>query len=242
MSETVVPYGEDKGSKREQVEQMFDNISGKYDFLNHFLSLGIDIRWRKKALKMVDNPNPKRLLDVATGTGDFGLEALKKWQDLKVSGIDISNGMLDVGRKKIKDRNIDRMEMIQADSADIPFKDEEFNLVIVAFGVRNYAELEKGLREMHRVLKKGGEVIILEFSKPRSFPFKQLYNFYFKYILPFFGKLISKDNRAYTYLPESVQAFPEGEAFVKILSQCGYTKARAISLTLGIASIYHAKK
>jgi demethylmenaquinone methyltransferase/2-methoxy-6-polyprenyl-1,4-benzoquinol methylase len=239
---TVVPYKADSSGKKQQVARMFDSISNKYDFLNHFLSLGIDIRWRKKAIKLLAPGNPKLILDVATGTGDFAVEALTLNPD-KVLGVDISEGMLEVGRKKMKDRGLDsKIELHTGDSENLPFEENKFDAVIVAFGVRNFENLEKGLAEMRRVLKPGGRVVVLEFSKPRSFPFKQLYHFYFTFILPKIGKLVSRDPAAYTYLPESVQAFPDGEKFVTILNQLGYKETACKPLTLGISSLYTAIK
>ncbi|MDH5382258.1 MAG: bifunctional demethylmenaquinone methyltransferase/2-methoxy-6-polyprenyl-1,4-benzoquinol methylase UbiE, partial [Cyclobacteriaceae bacterium] len=194
----VVPYKEEKKSKKEQVAHMFDNISGKYDFLNHFLSLGIDIRWRKKAIKFLKNDHPKQILDVATGTGDFAIETLKLNPE-KVVGVDISEGMLAVGREKIKKKGLEnKIELLSGDSENLPFKDNTFDAVTVAFGVRNFENLELGLAEINRVLKPNGKLVVLEFSKPTKFPFKQLYNFYFKFILPKIGNTISKDRSAYT--------------------------------------------
>ena len=239
---TVVPYKQDSAGKKQQVARMFDSISGNYDFLNHFLSLGIDIRWRKKAIKLLAESNPKVILDVATGTGDFAVETLKLNPD-QVIGVDISAGMLEVGRKKMKDRGYDRkIDLRLGDSENLPFEGNKFDAVIVAFGVRNFENLEKGLAEMHRVLKPGGRVVVLEFSKPRSFPFKQIYNFYFKFILPKIGRLISRDSAAYTYLPESVQAFPDGDDFIKILSRIGFKKTSCQPLTFGISSLYIGTK
>lgn len=221
---------------------MFDSISGKYDFLNHFLSLGIDIRWRKKAVKMLAEGNPKVILDVATGTGDFAIETLKL-SPTQVIGVDISEGMLEVGRQKMKARGYDQIiDMRLADSENLPFEENKFDAVIVAFGVRNFENLERGLAEMKRVLRPGGRMIVLEFSKPRIFPFKQLYNFYFKFILPKIGRLISRDKAAYTYLPESVQAFPDGPEFVSILTRLGFKQTACKSLTFGISSLYSATK
>jgi len=235
---TVVPYKDDRSGKKEQVARMFDSISGNYDFLNHFLSLGIDIRWRKKAVKLLALGHPKLILDVATGTGDFAVETLKLNPD-KVIGIDISEGMLEVGRKKMKARGLDdRIELISGDSENLPFEENKFDAVVVAFGVRNFENLEKGLAEMHRVLKPGGRMVVLEFSKPRSFPFKQLYHFYFTYILPKIGKVVSRDPAAYTYLPESVQAFPDGDSFISILDRLGFKNTICKSLTFGISSLY----
>lgn len=235
---TVVPYKEDRSGKKEQVARMFDSISGNYDFLNHFLSLGIDIRWRRKAVKLLAPGKPKLILDVATGTGDFAVETLKLNPD-KVIGIDISEGMLEVGRKKMKDRGYDsRIELLSGDSENLPFEENKFDAVVVGFGVRNFENLEKGLAEMYRVLKPGGRMVVLEFSKPTMFPFKQLFNFYFNFILPKIGKLISRDPAAYTYLPESVQAFPDGDSFVRILNRIGFKDTLCKPLTLGISSLY----
>jgi len=221
---------------------MFDNIAGNYDFLNHFLSLGIDIFWRKQLVKHLTKQAPKTILDVATGTGDLAIAMLKTNPD-KVIGVDISNGMLEVGRKKMKEKSLDHIITLeQADSEDLPYEDETFDAVCVSFGARNFENLEKGLSEMRRVLREGGKLYILEFSQPTSFPFKQIYQFYFKAILPLIGKVLSKDNSAYSYLPESVSAFPHGKELNKIIEKCGYTNAKNIPLTLGISSIYIAKK
>lgn len=239
---TVVPYKDKDGSKKEQVATMFNNISKKYDFLNHFLSLGIDILWRKKAIRLLKPHQPKVMLDIATGTGDFALEALKLNPE-KVVGIDISEGMLNVGKEKMKTKQVDHIINLQlGDSENLPFDEATFDAYTVGFGVRNFENLEKGLSEMLRVLKPNGHAVILEFSKPKSFPIKQLYNFYFNNILPGIGKLVSKDNAAYTYLPESVNAFPEGEDFVEILKKVGYNNPKSIPLMFGIASIYTATK
>lgn len=238
----VLPYkGQQKG-KKEQVAEMFNNISKKYDFLNHLLSLGIDILWRKKAIRKLKKGQPKLILDVATGTGDFALEALSL-NPYKIIGVDISEGMLEVGKKKMIKKGVaDRIEMQLGDSEKLLFEDNKFDAVIVAFGVRNYENLEKGLSDMFRVLKPGGKTVIVEFSKPTKFPMKQLYNFYFKYILPKIGRLVSKDNAAYTYLPESVESFPDGERFERILAGVGFKNTECISLTFGISSIYIAQK
>jgi demethylmenaquinone methyltransferase/2-methoxy-6-polyprenyl-1,4-benzoquinol methylase len=235
---TVLPYKDKETGKKQQVADMFDNISHKYDFLNHFLSLGIDIRWRKKAIKLLKEIQPKQILDIATGTGDFAIEALKLNPD-HVTGVDISEGMLNVGREKLKKRKLDdRITLTSGDSENLPFEDNKFDAIIVAFGVRNFENLQKGLSEMFRVLRPGGKVVVLEFSKPKSFPFKQLYNFYFKNILPTLGKTISKDNAAYTYLPESVKSFPDGKDFTSILDKLGFKNTECKPLTFGISSIY----
>lgn len=235
---TVVPYKEDQAGKKQQVARMFDSISGNYDFLNHFLSLGIDIRWRKKAINLLADGKPKIILDVATGTGDFAVETLKLNPE-QVIGVDISEGMLEVGRKKMKTRGYEHtIDLRLGDSENLPFEENKFDAVIVAFGVRNFENLEKGLSEMHRVLKPGGRMVVLEFSKPRAFPFKQLYNFYFNFILPKIGRLISRDPAAYTYLPESVQAFPDGDDFTSILKRLGFNQTSCKPLTFGISSLY----
>lgn len=237
----VKPYNSQK-SKKEEVAEMFNNISSRYDFLNHFFSLGIDKRWRKKVIKMLRPLNPKKILDIATGTGDFAIAALKLNPD-KVTGIDISTGMLEAGRKKttIHEKR-DYIELLEGDSENIQFPDNYFDAITVGFGVRNFENLEKGLKEMHRVLKPGGMAMILEFSKPKSFPIKQVFGFYSKRIMPALGKKISKDARAYTYLPESVQAFPEGEELKKILLYTGYQSVELTRLSGGIATIYAARK
>lgn len=238
----VTPYKKEDSSKKEQVAEMFDNIAPKYDFLNHVLSMGIDILWRKKAIRLLKPYQPKHLLDIATGTGDFAIEAMALNPE-KIIGADISRDMLAVGVEKIKKKGLqDKIELQYGDSENLPFDDNSFDAITVSFGVRNFENLEKGLSDMHRVLRKKGAVAIIEFSKPQKFPIKQLYNFYFKNILPGIGKMISKDSRAYTYLPESVDAFPYGEKFTQILSKVGYTNIKAIPLTFGIASIYLAEK
>jgi demethylmenaquinone methyltransferase/2-methoxy-6-polyprenyl-1,4-benzoquinol methylase len=242
LKEVVLPYKSEESGKKEQVAQMFNNISPKYDLLNHVLSMGIDIIWRKKAGRILKKYNPDFLVDVATGTGDFAIEALKAGPS-KVIGVDISDGMLAVGRKKLEKKGLsERIELINGDSEALPFEDGEVDAIIVAFGVRNFENLEKGLSEFHRVLKKGGVAIILEFSKPKVFPIKQVYNVYFKYILPTIGRMLSKDKAAYTYLPESVQAFPDGKTFTDILYKLKFESAKCRPLTLGISSIYVAEK
>jgi len=238
----VVPYKDQKNSKKEQVATMFNNISKRYDLLNHLLSLGIDIYWRKQAIKLLKADRPQLILDMATGTADFAIEAMSLKPE-KIIGVDISEGMLDVGRKKLKKMKLDqRIELKLGDSERIPFDDNIFDAIIVAFGVRNFENLEQGLADMYRVLKPGGKVVVLEFSKPTAFPFKQLYNFYFKSILPLVGRMISKDQSAYTYLPESVQAFPDGQAFLKVLQKVGYYQTVCKTLTFGISSIYTGRK
>lgn len=239
---SVVPYKDKDGSKREQVAEMFDNISPKYDLLNHVLSGGVDIYWRKRAVKLLRKQQPKVILDIATGTGDFAIEALSLKPD-KIVGVDISEGMLAVGREKIAKIGKQNIITLQTgDSESLTFGDNYFDAVIVSFGVRNFQNLLAGLTEMNRVMKPNGTCVVVEFSKPRSFPFKQLYNGYFKYILPLIGKTISKDSSAYTYLPESVQAFPDGEAFLEIYNKAGFKNTKCIPLTFGICSIYIGHK
>lgn len=241
-SSEVKPYKNEASSKKEQVAKMFNNIAPKYDFLNHVLSLGIDILWRKKAVKILKTIKPTNVLDIACGTGDFSIENLNSGAK-RVVGLDISSGMVEVGIKKIKKTGLeDKVELIVGDSEDMPFEDASFNGITVGFGVRNFQNLEKGLSEMHRVLTKNGKVIILEFSKPKKFPIKQLYFFYFKYILPKIGRLISKDQTAYNYLPDSVNAFPDGERFTSILEKVGFTDTKIIPCSFGIASIYVGTK
>jgi demethylmenaquinone methyltransferase / 2-methoxy-6-polyprenyl-1,4-benzoquinol methylase len=238
----VVPYKEDASAKKKQVARMFDNISGRYDFLNHFLSVGIDTIWRKKAIRKLADLNPKRILDVATGTGDFAIEALSLKPE-QIIGVDISEGMLEVGRKKLKARNLDSLiELRLGDSENLPFADNFFDGLIVAFGVRNFENLELGLSEMLRVVRPGGRVVILEFSRPAKFPMKQLYNVYFTTILPLIGRLVSRDQAAYSYLPESVQAFPDGSDLLKILTDIGYKNPQCNPLTFGISSLYWGTK
>ncbi|RZK50495.1 MAG: bifunctional demethylmenaquinone methyltransferase/2-methoxy-6-polyprenyl-1,4-benzoquinol methylase UbiE [Pedobacter sp.] len=237
-NQTLTPYKSDR-SKKEQVAEMFNNISGTYDFLNHFMSLGIDIIWRKKAIRELKSMAPKYMLDVATGTGDFALESINILKPEKIVGVDISEGMLAVAEKKIKERNLEAVFSVKlGDSEGLPFEDNTFDAITVAYGVRNYENLEQGLKDMFRVLKPGGKIVILEFSNPQKFPIKQLYNFYFKYVTPWFGKFFAKDKAAYTYLPESVAAFPDGERFTTLMQKVGYSQTIHKPLTFGISSIY----
>jgi demethylmenaquinone methyltransferase/2-methoxy-6-polyprenyl-1,4-benzoquinol methylase len=242
MSKKVVkPYNSDR-SKKEEVAEMFNNISGRYDFLNHFLSLGIDHLWRARAVKELREINPKRILDIATGTGDFAIANLKLKPE-EVVGIDISSGMLEVGKEKMKKKKVDHIVSMQlGDSEDLPFDDNYFDGLTVGFGVRNFENLEKGLAEMLRVIRPGGKAIILEFSKPKMFPIKQAFGFYSKYFIPFFGKRISKDEKAYAYLPESVAAFPEGKDFENVLEKLNYKNIKSIPVSGGIATIYVGTK
>ena len=240
----VVPYKEDAADKKSQVARMFDNIAGKYDFLNHFLSAGTDIYWRRQAVNKLRELRPARILDIATGTADFAIETLRAAApDAQITGIDISEGMLEVGRQKLVAKNLShRIRLELGDSEALPFADDTFDAVTASFGVRNFAHLEAGLAEMRRVLRPGGQLVILEFSKPTAFPLKQAYNFYFSRVLPVFGKVISKDQAAYSYLPASVQAFPDGAAFVAILARVGFSNPAWQPLTFGISSIYTARK
>ena len=235
MGTKVKPY-QANGSKKEQVQQMFDNIAHKYDFLNRFLSLGIDVGWRKKAIKMLAEHEPKKILDVATGTADFALATLPL-QPEEVIGVDISEGMLDVGRKKITDQGITNVKLEYGDSEQLRFEDNQFDAVIVAFGVRNFENLDQGLAEINRVLRPGGVAMILEFSKPTGL-FGLIFSIYNKTLLPLWGKLFSGDSAAYTYLPESVAAFPEGDEFKQIMRSLSYRKINDRRLTFGVCSIY----
>ncbi len=238
MNQHVTPY-QTQNSKKEQVAEMFNNISGTYDFLNHFLSLGIDIIWRRKAIKELKAIKPQIILDVATGTGDFAFESISILKPKKIIGVDISKGMLAEAERKINERKLGDVFSVQlGDSEGLNFENDTFDAITVAFGVRNYDNLEKGLSDMLRVLKPNGKIVILEFSKPKNFPVKQGYNFYFKYITPFFGRLFSKDKQAYTYLPESVAAFPDGKTFTALMEKVGYKNTKHRSLTFGISAIY----
>ena len=238
----TIPYRDSDENKKQQVEQMFDHIAPKYDFLNHTLSLGIDKLWRKKAINILKMHHPETLLDVATGTGDFAIAA-SKIKPKKIAGLDISDQMLKIGKQKVERLGLENIiHFKKGDSENIPFPENSFDAVTSAFGVRNFEDLEKGLSEFVRVLKPGGVAIILEFSKPESFPFKHIYKFYFFYILPFIGRMVSKDASAYSYLPKSVMSFPDGQEFLDILSKVGFTTFKQRRLTFGIATIYEAVK
>ncbi len=227
--------------KKEQVAGMFDAIAPRYDFLNHALSLGIDRGWRKKTIRAIAAGAPQKILDVATGTADLAIAAAKAIPSAHITGVDISEGMLEMGRKKLRGLS-GRVVLQSGDSEALPFPDAHFDAVMAAYGVRNFENLEAGLREMARVTKPGGRVAVLEFSRPKAFPVKQLYGFYFRAVLPLLGRLISKHSRAYTYLPESVQAFPEGFDFVRMLERCGFSAATARPLSFGISTLYVAEK
>jgi demethylmenaquinone methyltransferase/2-methoxy-6-polyprenyl-1,4-benzoquinol methylase len=221
---------------------MFNDISHRYDFLNHFLSMGIDRRWRSRLVRMLSAYHPERVLDVACGTGDLAL-AVASLKPQQINGIDISGKMLEIGRQKIARAGLEKMILLkQADAEKIPFSDNSFDAVTVAFGVRNFEDLRKGLAEMSRVLRPSGVMLILEFSHPETFPMKQLYGFYSRYFIPLAGRLISGNRQAYTYLPESVAAFPSGNRFLEVLSQVGLKNTRQVRLSGGIATVYLAEK
>lgn len=221
---------------------MFNKISRRYDFLNHFLSLGIDIFWRKQAIKLLHSQSPKYILDIATGTGDFAIEALRLKPE-KIIGVDISEGMLAIGRSKIKSKGLEnQIDLKLGDSEKLDFEDNNFDAVIVSFGVRNFENLNEGLSEMYRVLRPNGSVVILEFSKPAQFPFKQVYGWYFNSILPGIGSMVSRDDSAYSYLPESVKEFPSGQDFIDQLTTAGFKNCLCKTLTFGVSSIYMARK
>lgn len=240
--QVVTPYADKDATKKEQVATMFNNIANRYDFLNDLLSLGIHKKWRKKCVKILSKKQPKVILDVATGTADFAIECAKLHPD-KIIGIDISEGMMLYGRQKLKEKALDKLITLQyGDAETATLEDNSVDAIVVGFGVRNFENLEKGLTNMLRILKPSGQLIVLEFSYPRRFPIKQFYSFYFSYVTPLIGKLFSKDRRAYSYLPESVKAFPDNERFTAILQKTGYANATYTSLSFGIAAIYVAEK
>lgn len=228
--------------KKEQIRRMFNSIAHRYDFLNHFLSFGIDRRWRRKLVKIAGQSNPQKILDVATGTADLAIE-LAKLNPEHITGVDISEKMLDFGRKKIEKLQLhETIQLGQSDAETLPYDDESFDLVTVAFGVRNFENLSSGLKEINRVVRHGGHLAVLEFTMPDKFPVRKLYRFYFKFLLPTLGRWISRDPGAYTYLPESVETFPHGAAFAKELEQAGFSSVEIHPLTFGIASIYIASR
>ena len=242
MSKTIKPYKDSEAGKKEQVATMFDNISKEYDGLNRVISFGIDVSWRKKVTKIVSRNNPKQILDIATGTGDLALMMSKLNPD-KIIGLDISAGMLEVGKQKIAKANLsDQIEMVVGDSENMPFEDNTFDAITVSFGVRNFANLDKGLKEIRRVLKPNGTFVVLETSNPTKFPFKQGYKFYTSFILPTIGKIFSRDKVAYSYLSESANSFPFGEAFDNILEKNGFINTEYKPVTFGVATIYSATK
>lgn len=242
MSEIIKPYKDSQLGKKEQVTQMFDAISGNYDGLNRVISLGIDVKWRKKVVKIVGENHPKQILDIATGTGDLALMMANLNPD-KIIGLDISAGMLEVGKQKINKAKLSKkIEMIVGDSEEMPFENDTFDAITVSFGVRNFANLDKGIKEIARVLKPTGVLVILETSNPTKFPYKQGYKFYTNFILPLVGKLFSKDKVAYNYLSESANSFPFGEVFNNILRKNGFSDVRHNPVTFGVATIYTARK
>ena len=242
LNSHIKPYNSD-ASKKEEVAEMFNNISGSYDFLNRFFSLGIDVIWRKKALQQVKKSQPDVILDMATGTADFAILAARQGIGNKIIGMDISAGMIEVGNKKIHQQNLQQVISLRiADSESIPLNDASVDVCMVAFGVRNFQDLQQGLKEIFRVLKPHGRIVVLEFSKPTVLPVKWLFGFYFKILMPFVGRWISKDKRAYSYLPESVDAFPCGEDFLNQLRGAGFQESNVESLSGGIASIYCGSK
>ncbi|MBA2250223.1 MAG: bifunctional demethylmenaquinone methyltransferase/2-methoxy-6-polyprenyl-1,4-benzoquinol methylase UbiE [Chitinophagaceae bacterium] len=241
--DAIVPLINSPDSKKQQVEQMFDKIAFRYDFLNHFLSAGIDVWWRKKAIKELKKVHPKEMLDVATGTADMAILASKMLGPVKITGIDISEGMLDIGKKKVEKLDLQKkIVLLKGDSETIFFEKNSFDAVTVAFGVRNFENLEKGLQEILRVLKPGGKLVVLEFTRPSLPLIKQLYNFYLSVLAPKVGRLFSKNNSAYQYLNDSVQKFPERKIFVEILNKLGYKNTSCKPLSLGICSIYCGEK
>ena len=241
--DSIVPYKDSELSKKNQVADMFNSIAHRYDFLNRFLSVGIDIIWRKKAIGYLKEINPKIILDVATGTADVALMTEKILHPALIIGIDISDGMLEIGRKKIKEKKLETViQLYNGDSADIKYDDNTYDAVTVAFGVRNFQQLEKGLSEILRVLRPGGKLVVLEFSRPKKIFIKGFYNFYMKTVSPNIGKLFSNNKDAYKYLDESIQKFPEGKDFVKILDKVGFINTFNKPLSLGICSIYCGTK
>jgi demethylmenaquinone methyltransferase/2-methoxy-6-polyprenyl-1,4-benzoquinol methylase len=241
--DTIVPFKDSGNTKKKQVEEMFDKIAFRYDFLNHFLSAGIDVGWRKKAIRQLASLKPKKVLDVATGTADVAILTYKILKPEIIIGIDISDGMLSIGKKKIETLGLQKhIELLKGDSETINFEDNSFDAVTVAFGVRNFENLEKGLSEIKRLLRPNGKLVILEFTKPTLPIIKNLYNFYSNIIIPAIGKLVSKNKNAYQYLNDSVQKFPEREVFTNILKKIGYKNATCKTLSLGICSIYCGEK
>lgn len=242
MSKNITPYKDSSLGKKEQVTQMFDNISGNYDDLNRVISLGIDVKWRKKVVAIVADKKPETILDIATGTGDLAI-LMTQTSAKKIIGLDLSSGMLEIGKKKIATQNLsDKIEMVVGDSENIPFPDNYFDAITVSFGIRNFETLEKGLAEIYRVLKPNGTFVILETSVPTKFPFKQGYSFYTKIILPLIGKIFSKDKNAYSYLSTSAANFPFGEKLNNILRKVSFTDCVALPQTFGVATIYTATK
>ena len=242
QQETIIPYGA-KTDKTQQVEQMFDNIASTYDTLNHRLSWNIDRYWRRKAIRKLQPFAPKEVLDIATGTGDFAIQTCNHLPDVSIKGVDISEGMMAVGQKKVEQMGLqERISFERQDCTALTFDDNSYDAVIAAFGIRNFADLDKGLREMCRVLRPGGHLCILELTQPVAFPVRQLFQIYSHTVLPLYGRLISKDSEAYTYLTKTIEAFPQGERMVEILQQAGFRQAQFQRLTFGICTLYFATK
>ncbi|MBQ6201724.1 MAG: bifunctional demethylmenaquinone methyltransferase/2-methoxy-6-polyprenyl-1,4-benzoquinol methylase UbiE [Prevotella sp.] len=239
--EVIKPYGE--GEKAKQVEEMFDNIAPSYDKLNHRLSWNIDKGWRRKAIRQLAPFEPQTLLDIATGTGDFAILAAEMLRPQKLVGADISEGMMEIGRKKVREKGLqDIISFAKEDCLHLSYQDETFDAVTAAFGIRNFADLDSGLQEMQRVLRKGGHLSIVELTSPVSFPMKQLFHVYSHTVLPVYGRLISKDTSAYSYLTKTIEAFPQGEQMVEILHKAGFSEASFKRLTFGICTMYFARK
>jgi len=238
---SLKPYNTGK-SKKEEVAEMFNNISPSYDFLNRFLSMGVDTGWRKKTVNAVSELMPKRILDVATGTGDLAI-AMSRTTATEIVGCDISEGMMEVGRKKVAKKGLSNLIKFKlGDSEGLPFEDNSFDAATIAFGIRNFQNPQQGLEDIYRVLRPGGKVFVLEFSNPEEFPGKQFFNFHFKFIMPFWGRLISKDSSAYSYLPDSIRAFPHGKAFLDLMAAAGFHNNTAKKFTFGVASLYIGEK
>ncbi len=238
----IKPY-DGEGKKSELVEEMFDNIAPAYDRLNHVLSLGIDRKWRIKAVESLSRYHPRQIMDVATGTGDFAILACQMLQPESLTGIDISEGMMSVGREKVRQANLsDKISLVREDCTALSFVSRSFDAATVAFGIRNFEGLDKALEEIHRVLVPGGHLVILELSNPDRFPMKQLYSLYSKAVIPLIGRLLSKDNSAYTYLPRSIRACPQGEEMVQVIQGAGFSEVNYQRLTFGICTLYTATK
>lgn len=241
-SEQILPYN-DSEEKGTQVRRMFDSIAGAYDQLNHILSLGLDKGWRRKGIAFLQPFHPATILDIATGTGDLAISMQKRLKAFRIVGADISEGMMNVGRKKVADAGLsDHIVFEQQDCTALTYPDNSFDAVTAAFGVRNFENMEQGIAEMHRVMKPGGHLMILELSSPEHFPMKQLYSIYSKTIIPTIGRLFSKEKAAYSYLPASIKVVPQGKVMTDLLSRQGFSQAHARTFTFGICSLYTATK
>ncbi len=242
LQETIKPYNQD-ATKTQQVEAMFDNIASTYDTLNHRLSWNIDRYWRKKAINRLAAHAPKKILDIATGTGDFAIQACQQLPEVQITAVDISEGMMQVGRQKVKKKGLQQhIQFEREDCTALSYPDNTFDAITTAFGIRNFASLDKGLEEMCRVLRPGGQLCILELTQPMSFPMRQLFHIYSHTVLPLYGRLISKDTEAYSYLTKTIEAFPQGERMMNILRQAGFRETAFQRLTLGICTLYFATK